>query len=155
MWISNFSMILSAVKVKIIDFFGWHLLRTFPLKLFQQTIAKSRSAQIVFPLKETLYFWQYFVQKPPLELSNINLIFFSLWKQLDFLLLGLRTIINALLNAVKQLAEVMTLTIFCLMVFALFALQVRTFCNFFFFAFYLNCLCRAFFSALHFDWMDF
>eukprot|EP00095_Tigriopus_kingsejongensis_P011168 maker-scaffold259_size234575-snap-gene-1.15 protein:Tk11168 transcript:maker-scaffold259_size234575-snap-gene-1.15-mRNA-1 annotation:"unnamed protein product" len=38
--------------------------------------------------------------------------------------LGLKTIINALLNAVKQLAEVMTLTIFCLMVFALFALQV-------------------------------
>jgi len=37
---------------------------------------------------------------------------------------GLKTIINALLNAVKQLAEVMTLTIFCLMVFALFALQV-------------------------------
>ena len=39
---------------------------------------------------------------------------------------GLKTIINALLNAVKQLAEVMTLTIFCLMVFALFALQVST-----------------------------
>ena len=37
---------------------------------------------------------------------------------------GLKTIINALLNAVKQLAEVMTLTIFCIMVFALFALQV-------------------------------
>ena len=36
----------------------------------------------------------------------------------------MKTIINALLNAVKQLAEVMTLTIFCLMVFALFALQV-------------------------------
>ena len=42
-----------------------------------------------------------------------------------FFCLGLRTIINALLNAVKQLAEVMTLTIFCLMVFALFALQVK------------------------------
>ena len=41
-----------------------------------------------------------------------------------FILTGLKTIINALLNAVKQLAEVMTLTIFCLMVFALFALQV-------------------------------
>ena len=39
-------------------------------------------------------------------------------------IIGLKTIINALLNAVKQLAEVMTLTIFCLMVFALFALQV-------------------------------
>jgi hypothetical protein len=37
---------------------------------------------------------------------------------------SLKTIINALLNAVKQLAEVMTLTIFCIMVFALFALQV-------------------------------
>ena len=36
----------------------------------------------------------------------------------------MKIIINALLNAVKQLAEVMTLTIFCLMVFALFALQV-------------------------------
>lgn len=38
---------------------------------------------------------------------------------------GLKTIINALLHSFKQLAEVMTLTIFCLMVFALFALQVR------------------------------
>ena len=38
---------------------------------------------------------------------------------------GLKTIINALLHSVKQLAEVMTLTVFCLMVFALFALQVR------------------------------
>ena len=37
---------------------------------------------------------------------------------------GLKTIINALLHSVKQLAEVMTLTVFCLMVFALFALQV-------------------------------
>ncbi|XP_050308218.1 sodium channel protein 60E [Anthonomus grandis grandis] len=37
---------------------------------------------------------------------------------------GLKTIINALLHSFKQLAEVMTLTIFCLMVFALFALQV-------------------------------
>lgn len=39
-------------------------------------------------------------------------------------LTGLKTIINALLHSFKQLAEVMTLTIFCLMVFALFALQV-------------------------------
>lgn len=38
---------------------------------------------------------------------------------------GLKTIINALLHSFKQLAEVMTLTIFCLMVFALFALQVK------------------------------
>ncbi len=38
---------------------------------------------------------------------------------------GLKTIINALLHSFKQLAEVMTLTIFCLMVFALFALQVN------------------------------
>ena len=45
-----------------------------------------------------------------------------------YLLSGLKTIINALLNAVKQLAEVMTLTIFCLMVFALFALQVGASC---------------------------
>lgn len=45
-------------------------------------------------------------------------------KNVYYFLLGLKTIINALLNAVKQLAEVMTLTIFCLMVFALFALQV-------------------------------
>ncbi|KAK3858865.1 hypothetical protein Pcinc_034971, partial [Petrolisthes cinctipes] len=36
----------------------------------------------------------------------------------------LKTIINALLNSIKQLVEVMTLTVFCLMVFALFALQV-------------------------------
>ena len=49
-----------------------------------------------------------------LVLTNRFLLFFP----------GLKTIINALLNAVKQLAEVMTLTIFCLMVFALFALQV-------------------------------
>ena len=47
--------------------------------------------------------------------SNTYLILFYL---------GLKIIINALLNAVKQLAEVMTLTIFCIMVFALFALQV-------------------------------
>ena len=40
------------------------------------------------------------------------------------MLAGLKTIINALLHSVKQLAEVMTLTVFCLMVFALFALQV-------------------------------
>lgn len=39
---------------------------------------------------------------------------------------GLKTIINALLHSFKQLAEVMTLTIFCLMVFALFALQVAS-----------------------------
>ena len=45
-------------------------------------------------------------------------------KMLFLFISGLKTIINALLNAVKQLAEVMTLTIFCLMVFALFALQV-------------------------------
>ncbi|KAF0293556.1 Sodium channel protein type 10 subunit alpha [Amphibalanus amphitrite] len=37
---------------------------------------------------------------------------------------GLRTIINALLNSLTQLVEVMSLTLFCLMVFALFALQV-------------------------------
>jgi len=41
-----------------------------------------------------------------------------------FVPIGLKTIINALLHSIKQLAEVMTLTIFCLMVFALFALQV-------------------------------
>jgi len=41
-----------------------------------------------------------------------------------FCVTGLKTIINALLHSFKQLAEVMTLTIFCLMVFALFALQV-------------------------------
>lgn len=40
---------------------------------------------------------------------------------------GLKTIINALLHSFRQLAEVMTLTIFCLMVFALFALQVSCF----------------------------
>ena len=42
------------------------------------------------------------------------------------LIAGLKTIINALLHSVKQLAEAMTLTVFCLMVFALFALQVNT-----------------------------
>ena len=41
-----------------------------------------------------------------------------------FVPVGLKTIINALLHSIRQLAEVMTLTIFCLMVFALFALQV-------------------------------
>ena len=44
--------------------------------------------------------------------------------RLSDILSGLKTIINALLHSFKQLAEVMTLTIFCLMVFALFALQV-------------------------------
>ncbi|CAM1295429.1 Uncharacterised protein r2_g457 [Pycnogonum litorale] len=37
---------------------------------------------------------------------------------------GLKTIVNALLRSISMLAEVMALTIFCLMVFALFALQV-------------------------------
>ena len=37
---------------------------------------------------------------------------------------GLRTIINALLKAMRQLLEVMTLIVFCLSVLALFALQV-------------------------------
>ena len=58
-----------------------------------------------------------FFQKNPKK--HLILIWF-----LSLSYLGLKIIINALLNAVKQLAEVMTLTIFCLMVFALFALQV-------------------------------
>jgi hypothetical protein len=37
---------------------------------------------------------------------------------------GLRMIINALLNAMVQLFEVMLLTAFCLAIFALFALEV-------------------------------
>ena len=37
---------------------------------------------------------------------------------------GLKTIVNALLKSFRMLAEVMTLTVFCMMVFALFALQV-------------------------------
>lgn len=37
---------------------------------------------------------------------------------------GLQTIINALLHSIKQLAEVMILTMFCLLTFALFGLQV-------------------------------
>lgn len=36
----------------------------------------------------------------------------------------MRTIINALLKAMRQLLEVMTLIVFCLSVLALFALQV-------------------------------
>lgn len=37
---------------------------------------------------------------------------------------GLRTIVNALLNSMKMLAEVMLLTLFCIAVFALLALQL-------------------------------
>lgn len=37
---------------------------------------------------------------------------------------GLRTIVNALLNSMKMLAEVLILTLFCLAVFALLALQL-------------------------------
>jgi len=37
---------------------------------------------------------------------------------------GLRMMINALLSSVVQLLEVMALTLFCLMIFALFALEV-------------------------------
>ena len=40
------------------------------------------------------------------------------------LLPGLKTIVNALLRAFKMLFEVILLTCFCLMVFALFALQI-------------------------------
>lgn len=39
-------------------------------------------------------------------------------------LLGLKTIISALLKSMRMLAEVILLTLFCMMVFALFALQV-------------------------------
>ncbi len=54
--------------------------------------------------------------------------FYNFFTGTLFLSLGLKTIINALLHSVKQLAEVMTLTVFCLMVFALFALQVAILC---------------------------
>ncbi|XP_014662700.1 PREDICTED: sodium channel protein 60E-like [Priapulus caudatus] len=37
---------------------------------------------------------------------------------------GLKTIVNALLHSLRMLGEVMALTIFCMMIFALFALQV-------------------------------
>ena len=37
---------------------------------------------------------------------------------------GLKTIISALLKSMRMLAEVILLTLFCMMVFALFALQV-------------------------------
>ena len=37
---------------------------------------------------------------------------------------GLKTIISALLKSMRMLAEVIMLTLFCMMVFALFALQV-------------------------------
>ena len=40
------------------------------------------------------------------------------------IILGLKTIISALLRAMRMLAEVMLLTLFCMMMFALFALQV-------------------------------
>ena len=43
---------------------------------------------------------------------------------LIFLFPGLKTIVNALLRAFKMLFEVIILTCFCLMVFALFALQI-------------------------------
>lgn len=41
-----------------------------------------------------------------------------------FVLLGLRMMINALLSSAVQLLEVMGLTLFCLMIFALFAQEV-------------------------------
>ena len=41
-----------------------------------------------------------------------------------FTLPGLKTIIAALLKAMRMLSEVLVLTLFCLMVFALFSLQV-------------------------------
>ena len=58
-----------------------------------------------------------FVRAP--ELNNLIVL-----RLLHVLSPGLRTIINALLNSLTQLVEVMSLTLFCLMVFALFALQV-------------------------------
>ena len=66
-----------------------------------------------FPLRKTTLHTQFLYLSTSQD-SSVTFFAFS----------GLKTIINALLNAVKQLAEVMTLTIFCLMVFALFALQV-------------------------------
>ena len=39
-------------------------------------------------------------------------------------MLGLKIIINALLKSMKQLGDAIMLTVFCLMVLALFALQV-------------------------------
>uniref|UniRef100_A0A6P7FZE3 Sodium channel protein 60E-like n=1 Tax=Diabrotica virgifera virgifera TaxID=50390 RepID=A0A6P7FZE3_DIAVI len=57
-------------------------------------------------------------------LTTFQLITLDYWENVYNMVSGLKTIINALLHSFKQLAEVMTLTIFCLMVFALFALQV-------------------------------
>lgn len=56
---------------------------------------------------------------------ELNYIYFNCFPFYPLSPAGLKTIINALLHSFRQLAEVMTLTIFCLMVFALFALQVR------------------------------
>lgn len=60
-------------------------------------------------------------------ISPLHLLAYFRLKQSVFssYLTGLKVIINALLHSFRQLAEVMTLTIFCLMVFALFALQVN------------------------------
>ena len=69
--------------------------------------------------KKTFQYHQFSVNKS-FKIKIIKVILFLL---LRVLISGLKTIINALLHSVKQLAEVMTLTVFCLMVFALFALQ--------------------------------
>ena len=72
-------------------------------------------------VKKTFQYQQFSVNKS-FKIKIIKVILFLL---LRVLISGLKTIINALLHSVKQLAEVMTLTVFCLMVFALFALQEK------------------------------
>lgn len=48
----------------------------------------------------------------------------SVYKLLAFISLGLKTIVGALIQSVKKLADVMILTVFCLSVFALIGLQL-------------------------------
>lgn len=48
----------------------------------------------------------------------------STYKLLAFISLGLKTIVGALIQSVKKLADVMILTVFCLSVFALIGLQL-------------------------------
>lgn len=81
---------------------------------------------LTFLLSCAFVFWPHWINRSVISGVCVSSNTPKLPCSLPRLCLGLKTIINALLNAVKQLAEVMTLTIFCLMVFALFALQVSS-----------------------------
>ena len=112
----DFIVILSGYLTSFVEMGNLAGLRTFRVLRALKTV--SIMPGIIFFLL-TVTFIKYSIRfkntEPTVSLVPIK----------SFSLSGLKTIINALLHSVKQLAEVMTLTVFCLMVFALFALQVR------------------------------